>query len=46
MHTCAVNHELDLHNIVVTLKPTQQRVFTRELDFTLYSGIVARTRHV
>ena len=26
LNTCAVNHELDLHNIVVTLEPTQQVV--------------------
>jgi hypothetical protein len=46
LHTCTVNHELDLHNIVMTLEPTQQRVYTREHDITLCSGILARTRHI
>jgi hypothetical protein len=39
LHTCAVNHELDLHNILVPLEPTQQRLRTRDLDITLCSGI-------
>jgi len=38
LHTCAVNHELDLHNIVVTLEPTQQRAYTRDLDITCAVG--------
>jgi hypothetical protein len=46
LHTCAVNYELDLHNIAVTLEPTRQRVYTRDLDITLCSGILARTRHI
>jgi len=46
LHTCAFNHELDLHNIVVILEPTQQRVYTRDFDITLCSGILARTRHI
>jgi hypothetical protein len=46
LHTCAVDNELDVHNIVVILEPTQQRVYTRELDIILCSGILARTRHI
>ena len=45
LHNCAVNFEVDLHNIVVTLDPTQQRVYTRDLDITLCCGILARTKH-
>jgi len=45
LHICAVNHELDFHNIVVTLEPIQQRVQTRDLDNNLCSWILTRTRH-
>jgi len=46
LHICAVKHEVDLLYIVVTLEPTQQRVYTHDLDITLCCGILARTRHI
>jgi hypothetical protein len=39
-------HDLERHNIVVTLEPTYQRMYSGELDVTLYSGILAGTRHI
>jgi hypothetical protein len=46
LHTCAVNYKLDLHNILVSLEPIQEHVYTRDLDITLCSRILARTRHI